>query len=92
MILGALIFLAGLVSGVGLRSLPPRRSRVAACQCDHPRALHDPVTNRCYSQIKREGWLFGPSYVTCNCRSYVGPEPLPSVFSTGVELPSVDES
>lgn len=23
----------------------------------------------------------------CRCRQYVGPEPLPSMFSTGLELP-----
>jgi len=89
---GAVIFLAGTVFGAGLRSLPPRRRQPAAvrpeCQCGHPRALHDRATDQCHSLAYVRGTTSKSAHhAPCRCRQYVGPEPLPSVFSTGIELP-----
>lgn len=92
---GAVIFLSGTVFGAGLRSLPPRRHAprptvptVPACQCGHPRALHDRATDQCHDRVPLHR---GSSYYDrCPCRQYVGPEPLPSMFSTGIELPEGD--
>lgn len=89
---GAVIFLAGTVFGAGLRSLPPRRRQPAPvrpeCQCGHPRALHDRATDECHQQVRVNGTDSKLSHhAQCRCRQYVGPEPLPSMFSTGIELP-----
>lgn len=90
MIEGALVFAAGLLAGVVLPYLPrrrrPREPR-PLCQCRHPRALHDPATNLCHDRV--ESYDGSDDSVQCPCRQYVGPEPLPAVFSPGLELPDV---
>jgi hypothetical protein len=85
---GAIVFAAGLLTGVILPYLPRRRRHREPrplCQCRHPRALHDPGTNACHDRVPK--YAGSSAYVQCPCRQYVGPEPLPAVFSTGLEMP-----
>lgn len=93
---GAVTLLTGIVLGAGLRSLPPRRRGprplpAPACQCGHPRALHDPATNECHQQVRipQAGTTLS-HHAQCRCRQYVGPEPMPELFARGLELPGGD--
>jgi len=90
MIEGALILLAGIIAGVILRSLPPRRQAPkpveAVCGCTHHYSLHDPQTGACNSLVQVARYSSGGSwtgydYAPCACRRYSGPEPLPQFFA-----------
>lgn len=89
---GAVIMLTGLALGAAARGRPARRrtphQTVPACQCGHPRALHDRATDQCH-QLAYVPRTTSKSahHEPCRCRQYIGPEPLPSVFTTGIELP-----
>lgn len=88
MITGALIFFGGLLAGLVVRSLPRRRSAAPTptCQCRHPRSQHDPESNKCHDQVHRSSTGQRTSrWEQCPCRQYVGPEPLPTFFSKGLE-------
>jgi hypothetical protein len=92
MLAGAVTFATGLITGVVVRSLPahrrePKPPPVPLCQCDHPRALHDSATNECHQQVQRWSTARGTFHEPCPCRQHVGPEPLPSMFHPGIELP-----
>lgn len=89
---GAVTALAGVALGVIVRSLPSRRRTprptVPACQCGHPRALHDRATDQCHQLAYIPGTTSKSAHhEPCRCRQYIGPEPLPSMFTTGIELP-----
>ena len=96
MLEGALIFLGGLLAGVVVRSLPPRRKPVAAlppvCHCRHARSFHEEGTGRCHGvdRLKRysaAGATTGFDAVECTCLRYDGPEPIPTLYAPPLQLP-----
>lgn len=99
MIEGALIAVGGIVIGWVLRSLPARRRRQPAtevnrCECGHPFALHDPQRNACHAVAGGSWWrqLLEMDYSPqCQCRRYVGPEPLPPYTAYLPTLPPPED-
>ncbi|MBT2451466.1 hypothetical protein J7F03_31270 [Streptomyces sp. ISL-43] len=56
------------------------------CGCGHHFSFHDPEARSCHHQNKLEtsylfGGITGNELVACDCRQYVGPEPLPTVYA-----------
>lgn len=91
MLVGALIFGAGLAAG---RLLPRRKHEPKAvergplCQCGHG-ASFDEAEGRCRAGVERAKWnngaWVGNEMVPCECQKYTGPEPLPAFYAP--ELP-----
>jgi hypothetical protein len=87
MIEGALILLAGiLIGGVGVRVLdrfprtPSQKAIKPRCSCNHAPSFHDPKTGRChYAWTERLN--YHDTELTCTCRRYDGPEPLPEFYA-----------
>lgn len=78
---GALILLTGMGIGRfwparrrGPKPKPPAR---ALCGCKHEASYHDPKTSHCHASVYRAGGY----YVTCTCRQYTGPVPLPEYYA-----------
>lgn len=90
MLEGALILLAGILIGMGVRSLPARRKDPkpveAVCGCTHHHSMHDPETGKCNASVavdKRAAggnWI-GYEYRPCACLRYSGPEPMPAYYA-----------
>ena len=70
----------GLVAaGMVLQKILPRRRGPKftrpICGCKHNRSFHEDGTGRCSHE---SAWTD-----PCTCRKYVGPEPLPELYSGG---------
>jgi hypothetical protein len=87
---GALLLLAGILIGIRLGRLPPRRKVPkpvqAVCGCTHHYAMHDPKTGKCNAAVavdkySRDGSWIGNEHKPCACLRYSGPEPLPTYYS-----------
>lgn len=84
---GAVILLAGILTGAGLGRLPVRSKAPEpaepVCGRTHHHSMHDPGTGECNAEVavarysKYGGWA-GTEYKPCACRRYSGPEPLPA--------------
>jgi hypothetical protein len=89
MIEGALILLAGILIGVGVRSLPARRKGPkpveAVCGCTHHYSMHDPQTGKCSVGVAVDkysgGVRVGKDHRSCACQRYSGPEPMPTYYA-----------
>lgn len=90
MITGALILLAGILTGVILRSLPARRKDPkpveAVCGCTHHHSMHDPQAGKCNASVEVDrynarGFLAGREYRPCACARYSGPLPYPEYYA-----------
>jgi hypothetical protein len=90
MLTGGGLVLAGLLIG---RFAPVRRrspkSPKPVCGCRHELAYHDPATGECHGmktvdKHNRYGEWIGEEQVTCTCRQYDGPTPLPTVYAPEV--------
>lgn len=90
MLEGALILLAGILLGIGVRSLPARRRAPkpveAVCGCTHHHSMHDPETGACnasvaVSKYDKYGTWVGKEYKSCACLQYSGPLPLPAYYA-----------
>ncbi len=71
---GAVIFIAGYVSGrIGRVRRMPRAADPYRCGCTHHLSQHDPATNACNVSINKHD---GHGYRPCACKQYVGERPL----------------
>jgi hypothetical protein len=91
MLEGALILLAGILIGMGARSLPGRRAGpkpppAAVCGCGHHFSYHDPKTRACgygsrpVVRLTSAVTEYG-DVMRCPCLSYSGPEPLVTYYA-----------
>jgi hypothetical protein len=92
MIEGALILLAGILTG---RFLPGRRGKLKltkppkpVCGCSHHHSFHDRESSRCHATVNgvpihrdRFGDADAWEQAQCPCRAYSGPEPMPSYYA-----------
>ncbi len=89
MLEGAIILLAGILIGIGVRSLPARRKAPkpveAVCGCTHHHSMHDPETGECNAEVQvakyNRGQWIGYEHKPCACRRYSGPEPMPTYYA-----------
>jgi hypothetical protein len=83
MLEGALIFLAGILIGAALRSLPARRKGPQepkpVCGCGHHYSFHDPGKGMMCGHMHYDHGV--GSNMMCTCKRYSGPEPLPSLYA-----------
>jgi hypothetical protein len=88
MLIGAAVYLAGLLSGRLLALLPARRRAPKpakpVCGCEHDLSRHEPDGDGggtiCHAQVKGKrtkwdsvGYPIGWEMVQCSCRQYTGP-------------------
>lgn len=91
---------AGLIAGgivLGRLTVRPRRTGTVVpprrCSCKHARSSHEHPTGPCHEQVEQAnrwdsyGKPTGYVYVPCPCQRYDGPEPMPSTYWPGVEIP-----
>lgn len=95
MLEGALIAVVCFLLGVGVRSLPARRKGPKpssppkpVCGCSHHHAYHDPESGKCNATVHGQALEFDDydrpikwELVTCPCRRYSGPEPMPMYYA-----------
>lgn len=74
--------LAGAIIG---RFMPARqrgarlqKSPKPVCGCKHHHSFHDPETGECHGQVDIGGGVLS---VSCTCRTYSGPVPLPEMYA-----------
>jgi len=87
----AAVALAGVLIG---RFLPDRRKGPEPpepfCGCGHHHSYHDPETGACNAGVQvpsrydDDGIVTARRYVTCACRQYSGPQPMPEFFAPAV--------
>ena len=83
-LLGAGLTYVGVLLGIArerARKPKPAKDPDPVCGCNHNLAMHDPANGQChervevttYEDFRSRNW----KWVTCPCRQYVGPQPLP---------------
>lgn len=92
---GGGLVLVGWVGGrIGRRpALTNSDAPEPTCGCEHSLALHNPYTSECHGQIRRphyepNGAPCGKEWVDCDCRRYVGPEPVEQFYASR-QLPPI---
>ncbi len=91
LIIGGGLLAAGYGSGrVGRRRRHPRAPKPVpppkpVCGCGHGIHDHDPATSKCHGTKKAYRWdgfrEVLDKYVSCTCRQYSGPQPLPEFYA-----------
>lgn len=89
-IIGAALFAAGLATGTVAGRLRRKPAPVVVesgprCGCEHLLSEHAEDGGECLAEVQRRhyhrnGDWNGHEWVTCSCRIYIGPEPLPQVW------------
>jgi hypothetical protein len=103
-LISAGLFVGGFIAGRLNRRRRAEPERPAPkCSCSHGINFHDGKTGKCHAGVRGprlsnyneegDGTYLGERYatVTCNCRRYVGPEILPSVWAQPTELPHLNK-
>lgn len=94
LVVGAGLFATGLLTGKLTRRRTPAADTTpkAVCGCSHGLEQHNPDTNECHGQMRRDkhnkfGDWIGHEWVPCTCRQYVGPRPLEELYAPPVLPP-----
>jgi hypothetical protein len=95
LVVGAALLVAGFLGGRLSRRRPagPPPPTTPLCGCGHTLSQHDPESNTCYAELRREtydkrGRFSGHTWVPCTCRRYIGPRPIDEVFVPRLLPPS----
>lgn len=85
---GGICVLVGILLGRLWRRDSKGRGRdpQPVCGCKHHYSMHDPETGRCHGKVNGKPTTYGEwssrpiawEQVSCTCRRYSGPEPLPT--------------